>query len=414
MLKVRREHGQGTVEWVGLVTAVAVLLAVGAALAQAGDLGRVVSRQLARAYCVVRGGDCERDREPCVVRSYSSSSGLVVRLLVLTLGGDRKALVERLSDGTTRITRLNGGRIGGTVGVGGSLRVGKLGVGAELTASATVRPEGGNTWIVRSDDEARRIVAAMRDDRPLRPPDMRSAAIATELDGGGRLYAGMMKGGKPKPTVAVRGGLEFDRNDTVSVDRRTGRRVIAVAANITAHAGLLTGKRERLGTGATAGSGDETYAIELDASGRPIDLQVTALTTAVPAIARSYAGQLAAGDGSGGRRRYVTTAHLDLTDPVNLALTRDFLRSMRGSLKHPLPELGDRLREQIDGQAQIEARAYDQDESGGTHLAATISAGVRLGASYDSAGSSTRLVAAASRGLDGQWLVREDCAGLRG
>lgn len=413
MVGFGRERGQGTVEWVGLVTAVAVLLAAGAALAQAAGLGATVSRQLARAYCLVRGGDCEHDREPCVVRSYRSSSGLVVRLLVLTLGGDRKALVERLSDGTTRITRLDGARLGATAGVGGSLRIGRLGVGAELTASATMRPQGSRTWLVRSDDEARRLVAAMLADRQVRPPDMRTATVATELDGGGRLYAGRMKGERPKPAVTVRGGLGFDRTDTVTIDRRTGRRVISVAANVSAKVGLLTGRRERFGTAATAGSGDESYAIELDASGRPIDLQVTALTTAVPAIARPFAAGLGGGGQARGRS-YLTTAHLDLTDPVNLALARDFIGSMKGSPKQPLPDLDDRLREQIERQAAVETRAYDNDESGGTHLAATLSAGVRLGAAYDSGGGSARLVAAASRGLDGQWLAREDCVAGRG
>lgn len=413
MVEFGREHGQGTVEWVGLLTVVAVLLAAGAALAQAAGLGATVSRQLARAYCVVRGGDCERDREPCVVRSYRSSSGLAVRLLVVTLGGDRKALVERLSDGTTRITRLDGARLGGTVGVGGSLRAGRLGVGAELTASAAMRPQGSRTWVLRSDDEARRLVAAMLGDKPVRPPDMRSATIETELDGGGRLYAGRMKGERPKPAITVQGGLGFDRTDTVTVDRRTGRRVVTVRAGVSARVGLLTGTRERFGTAATAGSGDESYAIELDASGRPVDLQVTALTTAVPAIARPFAAGLGGGAQARGRS-YLTTAHLDLTDPVNLALARDFIGSMRGSPKQPLPDLDDRLREQIEHQAAVETRVYDNDESGGTHLAATLSAGVRLGASYDSAGGSARLVAAASRGLDGQWLAREDCVAGRG
>src|SRR5690242_3843526 len=109
-----RDHdGQASLEWVAVVAVVATLFALGAALANAQDLGRHVTRQWARALCVVRSGDCARDQEPCVVasRSRAHEGGLDVELV--RLGGSVLGRIEQLSDGTFAVT----GAVAGSGGI---------------------------------------------------------------------------------------------------------------------------------------------------------------------------------------------------------------------------------------------------------------------------------------------------------
>ena len=73
--RAHRQRGQASVEWLAVVALVAVMLGLGAALAQAGYVGRRVTREMARAICLVGSGDCRRDQEPCVVGSQATARG---------------------------------------------------------------------------------------------------------------------------------------------------------------------------------------------------------------------------------------------------------------------------------------------------------------------------------------------------
>src|SRR3954449_13110518 len=96
----RASAGQASVEWLGLVALVATLFGLGAALAQAGFVGRHVTREMSRALCRVGHGDCERDGEPCVTRTEGGGGSIVLNLVVVRLGGGSEALLEQRSDGT--------------------------------------------------------------------------------------------------------------------------------------------------------------------------------------------------------------------------------------------------------------------------------------------------------------------------
>ena len=102
-------------EWLAVVALVVVMLGLGAALAQAGYVGRRVTREMARAICLVGSGDCRRDEEPCVVGSQAGRQGMAVHLLFVRLGEDELGMIEERSDGTFAVT-LGGwdlGRLGG-------------------------------------------------------------------------------------------------------------------------------------------------------------------------------------------------------------------------------------------------------------------------------------------------------------
>ena len=63
------QTGQATVDYAAVVLVVSlVLLAMaGVAAARGALVTDAITRQIARALCIVTGGDCDREREPCVV-----------------------------------------------------------------------------------------------------------------------------------------------------------------------------------------------------------------------------------------------------------------------------------------------------------------------------------------------------------
>lgn len=412
MAAVRRDHGQGTVEWVGLVTVIAVLVAAGTALAQAAQLGATVSRQLARAYCVVRGGDCERDREPCVVRSWNNDSALGLHVLLLDIGRERRLAIEHLSDGTIRVTRLRAADLGGGPQLGATLRAGRLGAGANLSVGAAIRLGAGSSWIVRSETDLARMLPALIVGGRLPEPQVRSATVGTMLGADLSASAGRLRNGAVKPSLALTGGFDVAREDTVGIDRRTGHRTILLGAETKAALALTAGRRT-LWSERIADGGPAQIALELDGAGRPLDLKIVTVGDRPAPPVRGATGLSEPAPEPGRRRSYETTTHLDLTDPANGAALRDFLAALHGGVA-TAPRALDALARRIEEQGTVEARTYDRRDAAATHLVASVAAAIKLGAAIDATGGSARLVAAASRGLDGRWLPREDCTGTQG
>jgi hypothetical protein len=114
---------------------------------------------------------------------------------------------------------------------------------------------------------------------------------------------------------------------------------------------------------------------------------------------------------TGGRRAWVVERHLDLTDGDSLAVAGELLAELRA----PRPRLGEPLRvppalqRRLDERAVIDARTYTLagSEYGGDLDARVggVGAGVDVAAGTESA----QLVAAMTRGIDGQWRRRDDC-----
>jgi hypothetical protein len=133
---MRGQRGQGTVEYVGIIFVVAVLVALGASTAPGAGPAEVwsaVRRELHRALCIVTGGDCEQDRAPCPVASKSDSTEWSVSILVVKGGQEKTVLRELRSDGTVAVTVTNA-KLGGLdtgLGIEGHLSLGRrsLGVG---------------------------------------------------------------------------------------------------------------------------------------------------------------------------------------------------------------------------------------------------------------------------------------------
>jgi hypothetical protein len=415
---IRSTSGQGSVEYVGLIAVVALVVVVsGAALAQASGVSRRVTRQWARALCLVGHGDCRRDQEPCVTSSQQTRDGWRAHLVVVRLDRAHVALVQRRSDGTVAVSwakeRATG--ISREAGVGAQWHA--LGIDAELGAqlsgggAATVGE--GRTWILPSQAAADALLARVRhggDGVP--PPDVVYRAEDDEGRYGVTLAARAGARGIGVSVAEAGGELALLRSTGARLDRRTGHRTLyaRTASEAAARAGLAGGLLEA-GTG--TGREGELFALELDEHGEPLELAVTARgryagSAGVPAVLSPVAGRLPAA--SGGARTFEVTTHLDLTVPANLAAAGAVLGPLRaGELRfgHMLAA-AQALRERL-ATGTIEARVYDDSATSGG-WSAIASAGGKAGFEGVHDVEGRRLVTALSRGLDGQWLVREDCA----
>ncbi|HWI70612.1 MAG TPA: hypothetical protein VNT55_01555, partial [Baekduia sp.] len=380
---------------------VATLLGLGAGLAQAEFLGRRVTRELARAICLVGDGDCRRDQEPCVNRSDSDRSTWSGAIALLRAGHDRFALVERRSDGTYAVTvaRALQGGAEASAGLHVDAHVAGIDVtaGGAITASLLARLDDGETWIARSPEEA---AAIMQRGGATRPPDLTSTDRAWLGSVGATVGADALL-----HLDAAGASLTFDQHWGTTTDHRTGRRTVYVEAS---SAGTATALGGVLGLSTTGG--EEIYAVELSATGRPLALRVTATgafdgSRDLPSVVQPVAGLLSTPPTDG--RRYEITASLDLADPHALAAASDLLDAIAHKRGRATPT--HTLRTLLDERGTIEARVLTSRSSASdTGIEATIP-GAKLGLHHATEQRTQQLLAATSRGLDGQWITRTDC-----
>jgi hypothetical protein len=394
-----RDRGQASIEWLAVVALVAALLALGAGLAQADGVGRRVTRELARALCLVGDGDCHRDQEPCVVTADAARSSWSGAVAIVRLGHDRLAVVERRSDGTFAVTvqRSVSGGAEGSAGLKLSAHVGGIDVsaGGTVTASLLAQLDGARTWLAGSAAEAAAILAAGGAERA---PDLTSSGGAWLSSVGASVGADAL--------VHLDAGsarLTFDQHAGTITDHRTGRRTVYVDAATSASASTLDGV-----LGVATADARELYAVELSPTGRPLALKITATgaadgSHALPAAVQPVAGRLAAP----GADRYEVTATLDLSDAEALAAASGLLDAIAHRRGRAAPSAA--LRRLVAARGTIEARLLaTRQTSDQTGLEATVLAAT-VGLGHTTEQREQRLLAAVSRGLDGQWIVREDC-----
>jgi hypothetical protein len=395
------DHGQSSLEWLAVVLLVSSLMALGAGLAQADAVGRRVTREMARALCLVSGGDCRRDQEPCVESSESNRSKWSAGVSIFRLGADSFGLIERLSDGTYAVSVGHGlsGGVEAEYGFGVEAHVAGLDVsaGGTVTASILAGLEGTRTWFVGSQTEAESILAA---GGASRPPDRSSHKGGTNASAGASAKLEVDGLGDVNAASA---SVTFDQEAGGLTDHRTGHRTMYVDAKTSGSVSALEGVL-------TANTGDarEIYTVELAADGRPLVLQITATgafktSRDLPDVVQPIVGRLE----PEGANRYEVTATLDLNDPAALRAATEMLDDIahkRGRAK-PSAALRDLVASTGTVEARILATTTNSDKNGvdvtaGTHV-------VNLG--HETEHTEQHLLAAASRGLDGQWIAREDC-----
>ena len=423
------ERGQAALDYLALVAVAAGALAAAGSVWPGTEAGAAVVRQLERALCVVRGGDCERDRAPCVTRARQTATRVQAHVLAIRIGAGTVALVEERSDGAIAVTRLQEADLGADlrVGLGAGLRAGDvaLAIGGEARAALLAHARSAKTWHVRSAAQAGRLLDQLAErtrlvratapdgswtwlpQRPRIPPPAESASDrgwSVTLAGTGR--AGKVADG----ALTLRAGDAYGARTL----HGSGRRVLYVRRSQGFDAALGGGPGGRLLRRTAGAATERVYGIEVDAHGEPVDLSIVvsgALTRSgdLPDDVQEAAGLLIRARGSG-RRFFEVERHLDLTQTANLAAAREFLRHAT----HPRPRFGDAvavsaaLDERLRDAGTIHARVYEVGESR-RGLGGHATLGVKVAGSVERYARTSRLVAALTRAAGAPWVTRGDC-----
>lgn len=403
---MRDARGQGTVEWIGIVLLVALVLAATIAVVPETGIGERVTGALRRALCVVTGGACtpaERAAAlPCVVAADERSEGGAFTVALVRIGERDGILREVRSDGTVALTLIDEDSAGLRAGSPSAhVRWGSFdaAVGRELRAAVLARRGAGATWIARDAQEADRLQARIRLAHSkigrragvtAPPPDVEYREHGTGVTFAGR-------------------GLELGAGNVAGerVDHRRGWRTVYVREDRAAGLTLSFGRHTEV-TGEAAAA--ERIALTYDRSGRPIDLMVlgtldVAGAAALPDWLAPAAGAL--GVPLHGERHIETERHLDLADPANAGAARAFLRGL-GEDPVGLRLAADGLRERLEAAGTLSVRSYAR---GGEERGAGANARL-VGMEVGSQESWARLGGALRRGPDGALVADAACAPL--
>src|SRR4051794_18765822 len=109
VLAMHAEHGQGTVEYIAAILAVALLITVAGAAGTAPAVTNALSRGIQRAYCLVTGGrGCTTLQPlPCIVHTTTLKGSVTAKIALLRAGRDTALVRSESSDGTISITLLD-------------------------------------------------------------------------------------------------------------------------------------------------------------------------------------------------------------------------------------------------------------------------------------------------------------------
>jgi hypothetical protein len=255
------QAGQATAEYAAVVLLVALLLATagGVAAARGGAVGDAVTRQIARALCIVTGGDCDHELEPCVVGSTSRTVTNGLTVAVARWGGDRIVLEERRSDGSVLVTYAEHEGLGldvdGGTGAGLSLGGRTVRIGGELATAVLARGGTGATWELPDPRAAAALVEQLRRGRWAQA----AASAQTRFGEHDLTVSG-------EAAVSLRGvggslGLSVAGTWGSRVEPATGRRTFYVR-----RANELVATGTVAGAGASGrGSREEEYAVTVEA-----------------------------------------------------------------------------------------------------------------------------------------------------
>ena len=395
------ERGQASIEWLGVVALVALVLVAAVGVVGGRDIGAAVVRQFERALCIVRGGVCDLDQRPCPVAVDATEDSAHMNLGIVRIGRDEAVLVEHRSDGTVLVTYLGDTSLGLETGAGADAWIDAAGIsktyGATARAALLVSLGGGESW---SFDNARDADVGMSALGEGREPLL--GRRAERIDTNGIVLTAHAHADEGTRSIALDARLV----EGTVVDERDGRRTHVLTRGAALEGALEHGDW----SGEAGATGDQRIAVTTDADGRPLELSILRTgelsgALRLPEDLQPIAGELI-GDGRG-RRRWAAEQRLDLTVPQNLDAVRGLLEALDGP-EAMVASAGEGLRRRIAEAGVLETRTYGVEvEDGG--LGAHVGAGWKLGGGLRSASRDARLVDARVRGSDGIWRTRTDC-----
>ena len=417
---MRKDSGQASLEYIVLLVISTLAIGGGAMAVKGEGLAASVLAQFARGICVVSGGDCERDRTPCIVNAQTTSQDLVVVVAVIRLAGGRTIIRQRSSDGTELVTLVESGGAGLELTAGGSISVGGADYGAAASGSFSGRIARGRAWTVPSAAAAERLIAQL-------------APAAATMTGRGRLPFSSPPGRHATPPPAditfgasglssiiggrlAAAGISFEAEDLVGerLDHRTGQRTLTIARRNE----LLADLSPLPASGVEGGlRRSERYTLTLDRAGNPIDLGVfdarrfhagAKLPGAVSTLVSSV-GSLPLRQGM----LVEVEQHLDLSNAASRAVATSFIAALRdrGVGFGPAAQVSEALKARINSDGVTLVRSYGIEGSR-SGFGGKLGAGVGLGGNYQRSVENATLLDARVRGIDQNWRARSDC--LRG
>jgi hypothetical protein len=396
------QRGQASVEWVGLVAFMTLVMVSVAAFAGPTDIGPAVVRQIHRALCIVTGGQCDLDRRPCVTRANATEDEAHLNLGIVRLNRHELILREHQSDGSVLVTFLHDTGAGLEVGGGGDISIGKRLSGMSATARAAMLASlgGGETWVFPDARAADRGLAFIGEGKS--PPGAKRAQRITRRGVQATVEASLERG-------SVSGGLNLDARfvEGTVVDERDGRRT-----HVITHRGEAGGIIEVSDSSASGRSvGEERLAVTTDAAGRPLELVVVRSGELEGALSLPDGVQPIAGyllGGTQGHRRWVVEQRLDLTDAGNRASVQGVLDALDGPLAI-LVRADDALRRKMRENGVTEARTYEMQTEDGGEWGVHAAKGWRIGGGLSEAAEKATLIDARVQGPDGSWRRKSEC-----
>jgi hypothetical protein len=410
---MRSAWGQGTVEYLAVVLLVALVMGGGTAAAARAtdtDLETAVPHQIRRALCIVTGGDCDRDRAACDVATDTTSSSWGVGVAVFRVGHGKAIVVERRSDGSYLVTLTKAPSAGVQTIDGAHVRIDRgrrqLSVGGAMTASAVASLGHGQSWVAPDESAARALVAALERGDDVRPADQELHEATVVLG------ATASRGTGGNVAVNATGTLSGEAGIGERVDRPTGAHTYFLHAGADATLELTASLRDLTGSATGTVDGDVQLALTVDRAGRWTDLAVVGSGDASGAASPPRGADRLTdtlGVPTAGGRRWTVEAHLDLSDPGNAAAAHGVVDALLGVRPAAVRDAADDLARRVRQQAVVDVRTYalDRASSGFDVKAGDGFAG--LSANHERSTEKTRLIAARTRGLDGQWRSRDDC-----
>jgi hypothetical protein len=397
------QRGQASVEWVGVVALVAVVMASVAAFALPTQIGPAVVRQIHRALCIVGGGVCDLDQRPCVTAANSTEDEAHVNLGIFRVGRHELILREHQSDGSVLVTYLHDTGAGFEVGGGGDISIGgRLGsMSSTARAAMLATLGGGETWVFPDARAADRAMAYLSEGKS--PPGAKRAQRITQ-----RGLQGTVEGSLSRETV--KGELHIDARivDGTVVDERDGRRTHVITHR--GEAGAIVKVSEEAGASGQA-VGEERIAVTTDARGRPLELVVVRSgelegALSLPDDVQPIAGALLGS--TSGHRRWVVEQRLDLTNQDNRAAVQGMLDALDGPLG-VLTRADDALRRQLKARGVTEARTYDVATEDGGAWGGHVAEGLKIGGEISDSVERATLIDAQVLGPDGEWRRKTEC-----
>jgi hypothetical protein len=313
----RAERGQGSLESVGIILLAAILVGsvVGLIVQTSPSLREEVSYRICQIIHVLDAGGCEAPseprtaeervpEEPCLASSESVSAQATASVVVTVRRG-YSFLIEEMSDGTYKVTRVDDFGVGTGVGPGidVSLTIDgkKYGVTAIASADAMLAGKMGETWYADDEGDAegviRDIIANDVVDEvapdpgvgPISLPNPVNRAIKALIGDPGDADETFVEGGLEGNAEATVSGITASAGATVSAEQYLGAKETPdgyVAYFRTALNGEAYGAV--IGDDATATAGGEVLAeLVFDDDGTPKAIK---MTTGVTLDAETDAG----------------------------------------------------------------------------------------------------------------------------